>query len=440
MRYLFGFLCVCALSLVPLVGCDILEGDCPGGCSDGNPCTHDDCGLLGCFHPSVADGTPCHFNSLSGVCIDGVCDLCAGVVCDDGNECSEEVCADGVCDNPPVEDGTLCVEGLCIDGDCGPIGSVFPCTEQGIRAAIATGGGPYTFSCDGPTIVTTKAEIVIDNDVILDGENNLTVDGNDDHRVFSVPEGVTAELRGFTITAGKLVGRDNSILCLGHFGAGVHNSGTLTVEGCTISSNYAHISACPNDGIAGGGMYNAATGIATISNSTLSGNTADGSGGGIDNDGVLTITGSTVSANSSEPVGGGAIGNQGIATVTNSTVSGNLGGGIQTAGTLTIANSLVDGDCSGDPVTSLGYNIESPGNTCGFDRGTDQPGKTPEELKLGDLADNGGPTETHALGAGSVAIDWIPEADCGVSTDQRAQPRPEAGGSMCDVGAFEVQP
>jgi hypothetical protein len=53
---------------------------------------------------------------------------------------------------------------------------------------------------------------------------------------------------------------------------------------------------------------------------------------------------------------------------------------------------------------------------------------------------------THALGAGSVAIDQIPEADCvdadgqPLTTDQRDEPRPETGGTMCDVGAFEVQP
>jgi hypothetical protein len=45
--------------------------------------------------------------------------------------------------------------------------------------------------------VTTKASIVIDNDVILDGGGNLVVDGNLDHRVFSVEEDVRAELRGF---------------------------------------------------------------------------------------------------------------------------------------------------------------------------------------------------------------------------------------------------
>jgi hypothetical protein len=63
---------------------------------------------------------------------------------------------------------------------------------------------------------------------------------------------------------------------------------------------------------------------------------------------------------------------------------------------------------------------------------------------LGPLQDNGGPTMTHALGAGSVAIDVIPGAECldaegePLTTDQRGEPRP--GGSTCDVGAFEVQP
>ena len=56
---------------------------------------------------------------------------------------------------------------------------VWACTEQGIRDAITFGGGPHRFACDGPTVVTTEATIEIDNDVILDGEGNLTVDGND---------------------------------------------------------------------------------------------------------------------------------------------------------------------------------------------------------------------------------------------------------------------
>ena len=44
------------------------------------------------------------------------------------------------------------------------------------------------------------------------------------------------------------------------------------------------------------------------------------------------------------------------------------------------------------------------------------------------------------FGDGSAAIDKIPAVDCEVDKDQRGQPRPETGGTMCDVGSVEVQP
>jgi hypothetical protein len=83
-------------------------------------------------------------------------------------------------------------------------------------------------------------------------------------------------------------------------------------------------------------------------------------------------------------------------------------------------------------------------NACRFDHETDQVNVSSDDLKLGPLQDTGAPTETHALLPGSIAIDVIPEVDCVVAegepltTDQRGQPRP--GGTLCDVGAFEVQP
>ena len=87
-----------------------------------------------------------------------------------------------------------------------------------------------------------------------------------------------------------------------------------------------------------------------------------------------------------------------------------------------------------------GYNIESPGDTCGFDQGTDLVNITEGQLDLEPLADNDGSTMTHALSIDSVALDRIPEVDCEVETDQRGQPRPETDGTMCDVGSFERQP
>jgi len=531
--------------------------ECGMGCIDGNECTEDVCIDRRCSNTAVEDDTECDFDGLPGLCMSGLCEgLCRRVECDDEDLCTGEACdpADGICDyipvdcdddfndctsdtcdpavgcGAPVADGTPCDGGTCQAGQCALSGTVLPCTEQGIRNAIATGGGPYTFSCAGPTIVTTTAEIVIDNDVILDGEGNLTVDGNESHRVFYVAESVTAELRGFTVTRGAATASGGGGIGAG-WGGGIQNNGTLVVTDCIVSGN-------ATTGF-GGGIWN--RGQLTLENGTVSGNTAP-TGGGIANHGTLTVTNSTVPGNAADIAGGGiyngagltlnaegltlidstvsgndgfgiynsygvatlinstvagnngfgiaSVGdgfghaNQGVATLTNTTVSGNSEGSLvvvcvlvpfdlpdcghfrlinstvsgDTAcqgafgcgagcppGCSSLTNTVIDGVCGGTWVAaSEGYNIESPGNTCGFDPdGTDQVNVTEEQLNLGPLADNGGPTETHALLPGSVAIDVIPEAACldadgePLATDQRGVTRPQ--GAMCDVGAFEVQ-
>jgi hypothetical protein len=361
---------------------------------------------------------------------------------------------------------------MCVDNVC-------PCTEAGIRAAIAEGGGPFTFECDGPQTVVTEAEIVIDNDVTLDGEGSLTVDGNNTHGVFSIPPQVTAALHRLAVTRGN---RDWEV----RGGGGIANEGTLLVDGCVISRNTVRPDAAVDLG--GGGIWNA--GEMTITDSSIVDNdTTHSEGGGIHNDrsGRLTLRNSTVASNSPQMDGdasvGGGISNDGEMIIVNSTISeneaaseNNSGAGILNDGRLWLVNSTISGNRSqfgedaievewADPsqpdphmeiagtlidgmctykrnatLVSHGYNIESPGDTCGFDQETDQVEVTAEQLNLGPLQDNGGPTGTHALGAGSVAIDQIPEADCEVDTDQRGEPRPAGTESKCDVGAFEVQP
>ena len=285
--------------------------------------------------------------------------------------------------------------------------NVCPCTEAGIRTAIAEGGGPFTFDCAGPTTVVTEAEIVIDNDVILDGEGNLTIDGKNDHSVLSVAEGVTTELRGVTVTGGNGGATQPD---------SIRNDGTLTLTNSTVSDN------------ASGGISNAGT--LMLTNSTHD--------GGLKNSGTLTLTNSTVIQ---------IYTCRGAVTIATSTLNmvwmeihKECDGG-----TVTIMGSVLDSGCmqgEGRP-TSNGYNIESPGDTCGFDQPTDQVNVTAEQLNLGPLQDNGGPTMTHALGAGSVAIDKIPAEDCvdadgaPLTTDQRGVARPQ--GDSCDVGAFELE-
>jgi hypothetical protein len=474
-------------------------------CDDGDECTADSCnsGPQVCVHTPGPDGTACDFGAFPGICVGGACASLCSVAggCDDGNDCTAETCtlATGECTYAPL-DGMTCGNGAgTCDGDtC--VGA-FTCNEQGIRDAIATGGGPHAFYCFGPTTVVTAAKIVIDNDVILDGGGNLTLDGNYDHRVFIVSSGVTAELRGFAVTNGFRGCRpctgggcgDPCSSCV--VGGGIGNSGTLIVTDSAVSGNggpgIGILGVCDSDsvvtvtnstvsdnlggGIGGGfswggeialtmtnstvsgnGGPGIGVGTVTMTNSTVSGNGGDGIAGG-----TMTVTNSTVSDNSGDGITGrpttvtnstvSGNGGSGVLhtlggpiTVTNSTFSGNVAVAIFAPVSATLTNTIIDGDCLiVSAGASNGYNIESPGNTCGFDPdGTDMVNVSADDLKLGELADNGGPTMTHALLPGSVAIDVIPQAECvdadsePLTTDQRGFPRD----SMCDVGAFEVQP
>jgi hypothetical protein len=561
--------------------------------------------------------------------------LCDDVGCEDDNDCTEGSCdlEDGSCNNTPRADWTPCSTGACYGGMCG---TIFPCTEQGIRDAIEVGVGPFTFACEGPTTVSTQDTIVVDHDVILDGEGNLTLDGMGKHPVLSVST-ANAELRNLTVAGGwspeydgaagidnhgtltlasvtltgnvgtgagaifndgpltlidsdvsdneALLGagirnRKNGILVLNDgnvsrnsavdSGGGIFNEGTMTSRGTTISENSAH----ENDG---GGIFNGPDAILMLSNCAVSGNTAGYDGGGIrgfslsgEGDGVITVIDTVVSRNSAIGEGGGIANRSATLTLTNSTVSENtarLGGGIYSTSRLSVTDSVVSGNtaengagirCAGSPDFTLsnstvsgntannrgggisstcattlrnstisgnaaargggiesyashaelimidstlsgnvgggirilasgaatlihntifgndgvdisdsgravllrnnlivgecdfgffdpsseGGNLESPGNTCELTDPSDQANVSAEQLDLGPLQDNGGPTLTHLPEPRSVAIDVIPQAACidaggaPLTTDQRGIARPQ--GPMCDVGAVEV--
>jgi hypothetical protein len=128
-------------------------------------------------------------------------------------------------------------------------------------------------------------------------------------------------------------------------GGGLYNGGTLTVTGSTLSANTATNS--------GGGIYN--SGTLTVSDSTLSGNAANGNGGGIYNyfSGTLAVSDSIMSGNSARGAGGGIYNFVGTLTVSDSTLSGNaangtygVGGGIYNGGTLTVTGSTLAGNTS----------------------------------------------------------------------------------------------
>lgn len=323
-------------------------------------------------------------------------------------------------------------------GSGGSIGQAFPCTEEGLRDAIAQGGGPLTFDCDGPTTVVTLDQIEIDNDVILDGSGELTVDGDGTHGVFLVQGGVAAELRGFVVSNGATTSA----------GAGFANAGTLTLVNSAVVGNTVIDDGCgfnlEPSVCNGGGISN--SGTLVLFNSTISNNSAPTAGGGIAHlAGTMALTNSTVSENTA--FAGGGIASLASMELTHVTMSGNTAAMpssnciFSSSDSALVRNSVLGCNCSRDitsPGAADGFNIESPGDTCGFDQPTDQVSVSVENLNLGPLQDNGGPTMTHALVPVSVAIDVIPEETCELVTDQRGITRPLGPG--CDVGAFELGP
>ena len=299
-----------------------------------------------------------------------------------------------------------------------------------MRDAIEVGGGPHTFACDAPTVVTTEATLEIDNDVILDGEGNLIVDGNESHQVFSVRRGIAAELLNLTVTRGYAVvagagiwGYDASRPVEGG-DLWLSSLGLIDIWHCTISGNTAR---------RGAGIYSIALRM-TAWNSTISGNVASEEGGALYIGGT-TLGASTIYLNANTIVGNTAP--QGSALL-----------GTGETPTVRFAGNIVEGDCRATDGTvtwaSEGSNIESPDSTCDFTQPSDRVGVTSGELNLGPLADNGGETETHLPLIGSVAIDMIPAEQCGEVLpvfplwDQRVVNRPRGVG--CDVGSVEVVP
>ena len=93
-------------------------------------------------------------------------------------------------------------------------------------------------------------------------------------------------------------------------GGGLYNDGTLTVANVTVSGNHA---------LVGGGIYNGADGILTVVNSTISHNTTSGDGAGVYNYLTLTIINSTISLNNAIDDGGGLY-NHGSANIYNATI------------------------------------------------------------------------------------------------------------------------
>jgi hypothetical protein len=291
---------------------------------------------------------------------------------------------------------------------------------------------------------------------ILNGSGNLTltrvvITGN---HALVIGGGINLAAGGGVLSIGALTLResfihDNAVTARGASeenvasGGGVEALGPLTVERSTISGNF--VQALGGDDakvVASGGGLRVETGPVTIEESTISGNSvlaAEGMdvsvarGGGIQGDGIA-LTGSTVTGNSAATDAAGA------------TTEFAAGANLAVAAGSSVRNSIVaepqGSESCAVTLPSGGYNLDEDGS-CGFDQGSDL-----NEVAAGldpVLRFNGGPTPTHALLEGSIAIDR--GNSFGSSVDQRGLPRPvdlpaisnKEGGDGSDIGAFELQ-
>ena len=360
------------------------------------------------------------------------------------------------------------------------------------------------------TITLTTGELTINKNLTITGlgANLLTISGNNTSGVFSCAPGLLINISGVTVANGRAssgggIFNAGSTIVLDHcsvinntttngHGGGIYNStAPLVLNYCIISGNTT------SEGSNGGGIYS--SGELTISDSTVSGNSTGkginvagdagdgGDGGGIYSTQNLTLVNTTVSGNTTGRGGdgqvnggdggdGGGIYSSGELTISDSTVSGNStgrggdgsqgsdgddgnGGGICDAtgddsvhmkGTI-VAHNLAAGmgpDCYGT-IVSHGCNLIEDTTDCTVTG--DQTGNIyGQDPLLGPLADNGGPTQTHALLFASPAIDAVIDCDCTtidgdpVTQDQRGMRRPEDGDmdrtAYCDIGAYEKQP
>ncbi len=239
---------------------------------------------------------------------------------------------------------------------------------------------------------------------------------------------------------------DNNATAAGGQGGAIWSNGTLGISGSTFYLNTAsvlggaiasfnglNVSNCNfstnHSGFNGGALR--LDGTAVISGSTFSNNTAANGGGALISHGQTTITNATIAFNTALD-GGGAQFFSGSAnlrhvTVVNNSASRAGGGVVVNTADVTLRNGIIGANSAVDQNDLWGGPLNAASSHNLIDRSAAQ-------LRLGSLANNGGPTATFALLPGSPAIN-AGTAIAGVTTDQRGLDR--SVGSAPDIGAVE---
>lgn len=283
-------------------------------------------------------------------------------------------------------------------------------TGAGAASTIIDGGG-----IDRVLDMGSYQSLIFVSNVTITGGNSTAFGGS----------GIYSLDNDLTLT--NCVIRDNSLSNGAPHGGGVFAGGTLHMNSCTVSGNTITSS---GSGGFGAGVICYYGGESTLTNCTISGNTA--AGGGIGGGGGVAVLSNTVelvnctiTENSTAGLGAGVyadVSGSFSLTVTNTIIANN--GGAPNCAAATDANH------------SGGHNLED-GDTCNFHSTGDL---IDTGAMIGSLDDNGGPSPTYRLLAGSPAIDAGDAAAC-PSSDQRGFIRPRSGANggtaVCDIGAFE---
>jgi CSLREA domain-containing protein len=342
------------------------------------------------------------------------------------------------------------LDGAC-DADCSLREAVAASNVREGAEVIVLRGGLYSLSRAGRNEngnATGDLDITGHLVILGEGADRTAIDGGGIDRVLEAAiVNSSLEIHGATIRNGRAEpgsGGDTGD------GGGLRG-GVLTLIGCHVTGSSA---ATWGGGFAGDTV--------TARDTTVSDNRAE-LGGGIGFASTLRLTNVTVSGNHATTAGGGLIAgaeDQELNAVTISNNSAVQGGGLYVSyatcpsgfcrtdfsmtRSLVAGNTATDGpDCYG--MQGQGYNVygvddgscdQGPTDRAGTPEAPLDPGITP-------LGDHGGPTPTHALLAGSPAIDLAPVNGC-PARDQRGRTRPADGDldgtALCDAGAVERLP
>ena len=255
---------------------------------------------------------------------------------------------------------------------------------------------PLTPAADGSRLTTIEGT----------GTNTITLSGNGATQLLLVLPGRNIKLNSLNLT-----------------GAGGGNGAPIAAfsGGLLTVTNSAFYGNTNNSSSAGGALRCESSGFIDLTNVTISGNVSANGGGGISNNGTVTATNCTITGNSGG-IGAGAGGVDGGCILRNTIIAGNTSG---------LANNA---DVSG-AFTSQGHNlIGKVDGATGFTGTGDQTGTVaaPLDPQLVALANNGGPTRTHALQMASTAINAGDNA-LAPAYDQRYLLR----NGTSDIGAYE---